>query len=49
MSTLNQSINIGDLDMDNVQRVHDFMKDAGYYFMLTVDEEGYQFSFHLQS
>lgn len=41
MSTLNQSINIGDLDMDNVQRVHDFMKDAGYYFMLTVDEEGY--------
>mgnify|MGYP002625906367 CR=1 FL=1 len=27
--------------MDNVQRVHDFMKDAGYYFMLTVDEEGY--------
>ena len=27
--------------MDNIQRVHDFMKDAGYYFMLTVDEEGY--------
>ena len=31
----------GDDDhMDNIQRVHDFMTDAGYYFLLTVDENG---------
>lgn len=27
--------------MDNIQKVHDFMTDAGYYFLLTVDENGY--------
>lgn len=27
--------------MENLQRVYDFMRDAGYYFLLTVDENGY--------
>lgn len=27
--------------MTNLQRVYDFMQGAGYYFLLTVDENGY--------
>ena len=27
--------------MDKVQKVYDFMQEAGYYFLLTVDAKGY--------
>lgn len=27
--------------MDKVQKVYDFMQEAGYYFLLTVDDKGY--------
>ena len=27
--------------MNNLQRIYDFMTKAGYYFMLSVDQDGF--------